>query len=73
MAAPSATNAWAVGGQFNNLVELWDGIAWQIQKSPNRRTYDGLRGVAAPSPTNAWAVGSYYNGSAYQTLALHCC
>jgi hypothetical protein len=22
---------------------------------------------------NVWAVGHYYNGTAEQTLALHCC
>ena len=32
-----------------------------------------LSGVAATSSTNAWAVGNYYNGTAYRTLATHCC
>jgi hypothetical protein len=30
-------------------------------------------GVAATSASNAWAVGYRYDGTAYKTLALHCC
>jgi hypothetical protein len=32
-----------------------------------------LAGVAATSASNAWAVGYRYDGTAYKTLALHCC
>ena len=81
VAATSSTNAWAVGGYYNGtayqtLVEHWNGTAWKHVTSPNpggTSHYNYLRGVAATSSTNAWAVGDYSNGTAYRTLATHCC
>jgi erythromycin esterase-like protein len=80
VAATSSTNAWAVGdyrynGTYQTLIEHWNGRAWKQVTSPNPGGSDGnfLYGVAATSSTNAWAVGFFSNGTAYQTLATHCC
>jgi len=81
VAATSSTNAWAVGSYFNGtsfqtLVERWNGTRWKHVPSPNPggpTNTNGLSGVAATSSTNIWAVGRYFNGTADQTLALHCC
>jgi hypothetical protein len=79
--AVSASNAWAVGIYFNGtanqtLVLHWNGTSWKRVPSPNPggSSHDNvLFGVAASSPTNIWAVGDYGNGTAFDTLALHCC
>jgi hypothetical protein len=79
VAATSATNAWAVGDDFNGttdqtLIEHWNGRAWKQVTSPNpggSSNRNFLYGVVATSPTNAWAVGYYYNGTADRTLIEH--
>ena len=83
VAATSPGNAWAVGdynhifgAPLQTLVLHWNGTAWKHVASPNPggSSHDNsLSGVAATSPTSIWAVGSYSNGTATQTLALHCC
>ena len=81
VAATSARNAWAVGfyvtdGKQKTLMEHWNGAAWSHVASPNPGGSSNdhvLFGVAGTSPTNIWAVGNYNNGTAVQTLALHCC
>jgi hypothetical protein len=75
--ATSRTNAWAVGDSASQtLIEHWNGTAWRRVASPNPGGSSNdhvLYGVAATSATNIWAVGFYNNGTATQTLALHCC
>ena len=77
VAATSPTNAWAVGtsrlgmAEDPPVVERWNGKSWRVQ--PSLDLAGSLFGVAATSPTNAWAVGDYYNGTASQTLGVHCC
>jgi hypothetical protein len=75
--ATSRTNAWAVGDSASQtLIEHWNGTAWRRVRSPNPGGSSNdhvLYGVAATSATNIWAVGFYNNGTATQTLALHCC
>jgi hypothetical protein len=79
VAATSSTNAWAVGDygtKDQTLIEHWNGRAWKQATSPNpggSSNSNILHGVAATSSTNAWAVGYFSNGTAYQTLATHCC
>jgi hypothetical protein len=81
VAATSSSNAWAVGYYFNiaadqTLIEHWNGTSWKHVSSPDpggSANTNLLIGVATRSASNAWAVGSYYNGTAYQTLAIHCC
>jgi GR25 family glycosyltransferase involved in LPS biosynthesis len=81
VAATSSTNAWAVGDYSNGtaeqtLIEHWNGTAWKQVTSPNpggSADSNALDAVAATSSTNAWAVGYYFNGTAYRTLATHCC
>jgi hypothetical protein len=81
VAVLSPCNAWAVGyfykGTANQtLIEHWNGTAWKQVTSPNpggSSDNNFLYGVAATSSTNAWAVGFFSNGTAYQTLATHCC
>jgi hypothetical protein len=54
----------------------WNGTSWKRVPSPNpggSSHANVLFGVAASSPTNIWAVGDYDNGTAVDTLALHCC
>jgi hypothetical protein len=62
--ALSATNAWAVGVQYNNsssnltLIEHWDGKSWQVISSPNPGILSNyLYAVAAVSAHDIWAVG----------------
>ena len=82
VSATSSTNAWAVGSYDNfartgsrTLVEHWNGRAWRVQASPNRRAADDsvLYGVAATSSTNAWAVGRSYtiDNLTYRSLIEH--
>ena len=81
VAATSAGNAWAVGGYVKTgpeqtLILHWNGTAWKAVPSPEPggpAQFNDLAGVAATSARNAWAVGVYSNGTAIQTLALHCC
>ncbi len=81
VAATSAGNAWAVGGYVKTgpeqtLILHWNGTAWKAVASPDpggSTQFNDLAGVAATSARNAWAVGVYSNGTAIQTLALHCC
>jgi len=81
VAATSARSAWAVGLSntahvLRTLIEHWNGTAWRRVASPNPggpSNENVLSGVAATSATNIWAVGLYSNGTATQTLALHCC
>jgi hypothetical protein len=81
VAATSPTSAWAVGYYDigttpQTLIEHWNGTAWGHVSSPNpggSANDNELSGVAAASPANLWAVGSYFNGTATETLALHCC
>jgi hypothetical protein len=73
VAATSPRNAWAVGSSFpsrrstrtETLIEHWNGKAWKVQVSPNRRGFylNQLSGVAASSATNAWAVGYSFGSS----------
>ncbi|MBO0868039.1 MAG: hypothetical protein J2P15_05695 [Micromonosporaceae bacterium] len=62
VAVASATDAWAVGSDFNDrtvLIEHWDGTAWSQVAAPNPSTHDNeLNGIAIVSATDAWAVGS---------------
>lgn len=78
--ATSPTSAWAVGSYFSGgpeqraLVLHWDGSHWRVVPSPNLNSpRNVLSAVAASSAANLWAVGFYDNGSAEDTLALHCC
>jgi hypothetical protein len=81
VAATSASNAWAAGEYGNSapirpLVLHWDGSAWQTVTTPvlgGPVIDDTLTGAGASSAGNVWVVGHYYNGTAEQTLALHCC
>jgi len=62
VAATSASNAWAVGGngKGGSLIAHWNGTAWQQVPSPDPSDTDNtFSGVAATSAGNAWAVGSF--------------
>jgi len=81
VAGLSSSNAWAVGSYSNGtaqqtLVEHWNGTAWRHVSSPDpggAAQNNALNGVAASFSISLWAVGYYFNGTADQTLALHCC
>lgn len=77
VAATSPTNAWAVGDYVSMtnlppLIERWNGTAWKLEPSTGLNE-SVLYGVAAISSNDAWTVGYYNDGTAQQTLALHCC
>lgn len=82
IAAISANDIWAVGysqisnGDFQTLVEHWDGTQWSIIASPDvgGSGANYLFGVAAVASNNVWAVGQYYTspgGGVRQTLVEH--
>ena len=80
MAATSASNAWAVGGNdskpLKTLIAHWNGKSWQQVPSPTPGAGGALFGVTATSARNAWAVGCAGNcyqgfGSGLRTLILH--
>jgi hypothetical protein len=58
----SASDAWAVGyhgplgGQFQALIEHWDGMSWSIA-APAPAANTTLRAVSALSANDVWAVG----------------
>src|SRR5258708_4212232 len=60
VAAVSASDIWAVGGQGPNqvnetsLIEHWNGTAWSVVANPGTVS---LSGVTALAPNNVWAVG----------------
>ena len=69
--ADSPSDVWAVGeqqssdGNFQTLVEHWDGSAWNVIPSPNPGETDNhLYGVDAVSPSDVWAVGQQLGTSA---------
>src|SRR5215471_16759378 len=60
VAATSARNAWAAGGEVSSgktLILHWDGTAWARVPSPTPVGETELYAVAATSARNAWAVG----------------
>lgn len=67
VAAVSANNVWAVGGEANpstgiqqTLIEQWNGTGWNVVSSPNIGTgNNSLNSVAAFSVSDTWAVGAY--------------
>lgn len=74
VAATSASNAWAVGGNWRAQIEHWDGTSWSVQQAaqPGAPTHpDVLSGVAASSATDAWAVGYSGTNSGRRTLIEH--
>jgi hypothetical protein len=81
VAVLSPDDVWAVGSYYytefgtKNLVEHWNGRAWQVVPSPDVDIDDGLASVSAVSASDIWAVGDYFNntstGSQVLTLAEH--
>jgi hypothetical protein len=78
VAATSARDAWAVGGDSaGGLILHWNGRAWRRVRIP---VIAGgfLSGVAATSATNAWAVGSgsvgglilHWNGRVWKRVRI---
>ena len=70
VAAVSADDVWAVGtaqdasGDFQTLIEHWDGTAWSIIPSPNGTGFESeLNSAAAVSSTDVWAVGDSGSGT----------
>lgn len=66
--ATSANSAWAVGtfqdnaGNFESLIEHWNGHVWKVVASPNVQGNGVLWSVAQIGSTgNVWAAGTYFN------------
>jgi len=82
VAVTPAGDAWAAG-QFatgsgmRTLVLHLDGSVWRREFTPSfggSVIDDTLTAVGAnPDGSSVWAVGHYYDGTAEQTLAMHCC
>jgi hypothetical protein len=62
ISCPSADSCAAVGyvaaGGLKTLAETWNGTAWSIVASPNRRAVSNLAGVSCLSATDCTAVGA---------------
>jgi hypothetical protein len=73
----SATDCWAVGysdvccGNYNTLIEQWNGSAWTIVSSPNNDGNNILYGVTCSSTSDCWAVGTYFGDLFQRTLIEH--
>ena len=73
----SSTNCVAVGGfdhtgsgEYQTLIETWDGTAWSLTTSPNQQSdTQSLLGVSCPSATDCVAVGRYAGTNGYQALS----
>ena len=66
--ATSASSAWAVGtfqdnaGNFESLIERWNGHVWKVVTSPDVQDNGVLWSVAQIGSTdNVWAAGTYFN------------
>jgi hypothetical protein len=73
LAALSATNVWAVGGEASHsLIEHWNGSSWSVVPSPSAEPSGAvLQGISAASASDIWAVGSSNSGSGFTTLIEH--
>ena len=77
VAALSATDVWAVGGQAGvSFIERWNGTQWLAVPSPNAGSVANplLAAAALPSTGEAWAAGQSFSSStsSYRTLVEHC-
>ena len=72
-----AAGQFATGTGMRTLVLHLDGSAWRREPAPSFGDSvidDTLTAVgASPDASSVWAVGHYYDGTAEQTLAMHCC
>jgi hypothetical protein len=83
VAATSATDAWAIGGnggngESNTLILHWNGITWKTVPSPSPGNDAAINSVTATSTSNAWAVGTFnlqgdvwilrWNGTAWKAV-----
>jgi hypothetical protein len=83
VATVSATNAWIVGGVFENagivgthaigaLIEHWDGTRWSIVDNPAAEAERGaLYDLDVLSATDIWAVGTRDVGTNHVPLVEH--
>ncbi len=78
--ALSTNDLWAAGtstdrvsGNYNTLIEHWDGSAWSIVSSPNPTgsIYNFIWGIEAVSANDIWVMGRAYTGSSYPGLFEH--
>jgi hypothetical protein len=72
-----AAGEFATGTGMRTLVLHLDGPAWRWEPTPSLGGSvidDSLTAVGASSDgSSVWGVGHYYDGTAEQTLAIHCC
>jgi hypothetical protein len=78
--ALSPSDVWAVGnsvdrvsGNYNTLIEHWNGSAWSVVTSPNPSgsIYNFLWGIVAASTNDIWVMGRAYTGAIYPGLFEH--
>ena len=79
VACSAADSCVAVGGsakppRFDTLAELWNGVKWSIQTTPNPSTFNELNAVSCPSRNDCMAVGNdlgaRWNGRKWTALKL---
>lgn len=70
VAAGPANDVWAVGdysnngGNFNTLIEHWNGTSWSVVPSPSTGNFDTLNSVSVVKNTDqVWAVGNFTDSS----------
>jgi len=80
IACTSASDCWIAGYYldpqevvFRTLIEHWDGLSWQIVKSPNGSINPNsfLNSVTCVSSSDCWAVGSNKSYVSEYTLIEH--
>jgi hypothetical protein len=78
--AATSGGAWAVGnyldanGNFQALIEQWNGTSWSIAPTSGPGSGSNILGaVTAVSANDVWAVGSYDNGGSSLSLIEHFC
>jgi hypothetical protein len=79
--ALSTKDAWAAGAFFPNaggngklLTDHWNGISWQVVKTPpvgGRNALSALSSIDAMPGTGVWAVGFWVTPSAANSVVLH--
>src|SRR5438067_1842766 len=69
VACNSASDCWAAGyyitpaGNYQTLIEHWNGAAWTLTVSQNVGVDSVLNDVTCSSSSQCWAVGSSYGGA----------
>jgi len=66
----TAVGAFKSAGNYQALIERWNGRTWSIVRSQDTRTTEGnyLSGVSCAAGNTCTAVGRYFTGTEFKTL-----